>query len=164
VSANLSCSCCESLIDPSLNLTNQAVQVAEGIEQLDLLVKARRTKINQSKDIKSHVGQPHTRRLGEQKEKPLPYPGKGDPIHLDLVDQVWLSEHPESASRRMILHWTKEEVDDGELGDIEDDMIGDWEAAQDEGKDDYINPELRSSGSSFEEIDASDAEDWYADN
>ena len=135
----------------------------EGIEQLDLLVKTRRTKINQSKDIKSHIGQPHARRLGEQKEKPLPYPGKGDPIHLDLVDQVWLSEHPESASRRMILHWTKEEVDDGELGDIEDGMIGDWEAAPDEDEDDYIDPELRSGGGGFEEIDALDAEDLYVD-
>ena len=111
-------------------------------------------KTNQSKDIKSHIGQPHARRLGEQKEKPLPYPGKGDPIHLDLVDQVWLGGHPESASHQMILHWTKEEVNDGELGDVEDGMIKDWEAAQDEGEDNYIDLELRSGGGSFEEINA----------
>jgi len=30
----------------------------------------------------------------------------------------------------MILHWTKEKVDDGELGDVEDSTIRDWEAAQ----------------------------------
>ena len=101
-------------------------------------------KINQSKDIKSHIGQPHARWLGEQKEKPLPHPGKNDLIHLDLVDQLWLSGHLESASHWIILPWTKEEVDDGELGDVENGMVGDWKAAQDEGKDDYIDLELRS--------------------
>ena len=83
----------------SPDVTYFASQVATAIQQLDLLVKTRRTEINQSKDVKSHVGQPHARRLGEWKEKLLPYPGKGDPIDLDLLEPKWLAEHPESASR-----------------------------------------------------------------
>ena len=89
------------------------LQVADAIEQLDLLVKTHRSKINQSKDVKSHIGQPHARRLGESEEKPLPYPGKGDPINFDLVDQIWLNEHPESGSHQMILGWTKSEMEEG---------------------------------------------------
>jgi len=72
----------------------------------------------------------------------LPYPGKGDPIHLDLIDLIWLDEHPESASRRMILHWTKLEAEEGELADAEDEGMdgGDWAQV----KDDDIDPKLRS--------------------
>ena len=111
---NLSCCHCECVIYciSVIGLTSHALEVADAIEQLDLLVKARRTEINQSKDIKSHIGQPHARRVGECNDKPLPYPRKGDPIHLDLVDPIWLEEHPESASRWMILHWTKLEAEE----------------------------------------------------
>jgi len=51
-------------------------------------VKTRRTEINinQPGDINCHVGQPHTRQLGEDKKKPLP--GKGYPIDLDVVDAI----------------------------------------------------------------------------
>jgi hypothetical protein len=138
------------------------LQVADAIEQLDLLVKTRRSEINQSKDIKPHVGQPHARRLGESKEKPLPYPGKCDPINLDLVDQIWLAEHPESGSRRMILGWTKPETEEGDLADAEDEGMDeeDWSRGDDDG---FIDPQLRRSDLDNGSLEGSDDEDLYAD-
>jgi len=142
--------------------TYRATVVADAIEQLDLLVKTRRSEINQSKDIKPHVGQPHARRLGESKEKPLPYPGKGDPINLDLVDQIWLAEHPESGSRRMILGWTKPETEEGDLADAEDEGMDeeDWSRGDDDG---FIDPQLRRSDLDDGSLEGSDDEDLYAD-
>jgi hypothetical protein len=118
--------------------------------------------MNQSKDVKSHIGQPHARRLGESKDKPLPYPGKGDPINLDLVDPIWLAEHPESASRRMILHWTKVEEEEDDLADAEDEDVGENYWPRGDSDDGHIDPLLKSGleGGSF---DGSDAEDLYAD-
>ena len=128
----------------SPDVTYFASQVATAIQQLDLLVKTRQTEINQSKDVKSHVGQPHARRLGEWKEKPLPYPGKGDPIDLDLLEPKWLAEHPESASHRMILRWAKPEVEEGDLADAEDEGMGGEYWPQGDGEDGVIDPQLRS--------------------
>jgi len=143
---------------PSPNFTYHTLQVTEAIAQLDLLVKTCQKELNQSRDMKIHVGQPHARRLGEQQEKPLPYPGKGDPIHVDLIDPTWLANHPESASCRMILHWTKPVEEEGELADVED-----W--SDDEiviSSSGYVNidPVLRSG---FECEGNEDSEGLYAD-
>jgi len=145
-----------------MRLTYYDLQVTDAIEQLDMLVKTRRIQTNQSRDIKSHVGQPHARRLGEPREKPLPYPGKGDAIHLDLIDPTWLAEHPESASCRMILHWTKLEAEEeGELADVEDDDEGEGAQGAD---DDDIDPQLRADpdNGGLGEFDT-DSEGLYAD-
>jgi len=81
-----------SIILLSPDVTYHAPQVADAFGQLNSLVKTCRIEMK-SKDIKSHIGQPHARRLrvSEPKEKPLPYPGKGDLIHLDLIDPTWLA-------------------------------------------------------------------------
>jgi hypothetical protein len=129
-----------------------------------VLVKTRRTEINQSKDVKSHIGQPHARRLGERKEKPLPYPGKGKPIDLDLIDPIWLAEHPESASRRMVLNWTKLEVEEGDLADVEDESmcVEHWSQNDDDDEDAVIDPQLRF-GLDGGSPEGSDEDDLYAD-
>ena len=126
-------------------------------------MKTRRKEINQSKDTKTHVGQPHARRLGEHKEKLLPYPGKGEPIHLDLIDPTWLANNPESASRRMILHWTKPEEEEGMFADGEDEGEDAWEQCADDEDDTYIDPVLLNTGpSSFvNEVDCG-SDDLYA--
>jgi hypothetical protein len=93
---------------------------------------------------------PHGRHLGSPKEKPLPFPGKTQPIRFNAINPHWLQSHPENHSARLIYGYTphtKEETEDLEgnlgYGDGEEDYDAGVEG---DGDEDFLDPSLRSDG------------------
>lgn len=99
-----------------------------------MLINRRRAENSRTGDKPRN--QPRGRRLGNPKEKPLPFPGKTKPISLDAVSLFWLQSHPECATSRLILGYTKQEKD-------EDEPLRPEESGGEDDDEAYLDPVLR---------------------
>jgi len=125
-----------------LREVDYAFQVAGGVKQLTKLIDTHRAK--NSKNSDKPRNRPHGQHLSTLKEKPLPFPGKTKPISLDAIDAVWLEQHPENKTARLIHGYLKEELDDleAEMGFADEEGFEDGAGLPNDEADGFLDPAL----------------------